>query len=148
MRTPLDGTIFELPLSSQTVEALKGANVLYLRELVYMSAAELRSKVLLVEDAVREIERALAPRGLSLAMRFDPETGHPLAHPMMLHVIDELTIPTVVVEALKAVNVYYIGHLVLEYSEQDLKRVPGISPARAGEIRRAVQAVGLDLSRE
>jgi DNA-directed RNA polymerase alpha subunit len=148
MRTALDGTIFELPVPPQTMEALKAANVLYLRDLVYMTAAELRSKARIDEDAILELERTLAARGLTLAMRTDPETGQTIAHPMMLHVIDELIIPTAVVEALKAVNVYYIGNLVIDYTEQDLKIIPGISPAQAAEIRRAVQAVGLDLRQE
>jgi len=75
-----------------------------------------------------------------------PKSTPVLSNPLLLHVVDELDIAAPTLDALKAINIYYIGDLI-QRTEAELLKAPGISRRIVQEIRKALRVHGLDLGR-
>jgi DNA-directed RNA polymerase alpha subunit len=138
-------TIYELDISLQTASQLRDLKIVHIADLAYLTEIELRRHPGISLDVISEVKQALAARGLSLGTRTDAETGQPLPNPVLLHVIDELNIAALTLDALKAINIYYIGDLI-QRTEAELLKAPGISRRIVQEIRKALRAHGLDLA--
>ena len=137
-------TIYELEIPLKTANTLRQQRIVYIADLVYLTETELGQRTGISADAISEVKQALATRGLSLGTRMDAETGEPLSNPVLLHVVDELDIAAPTLDALKAINIYYIGDLI-QRTEAELLKAPGISRRIVQEIRKALRAHGLDL---
>ena len=72
LRDALGKTVDELPLPARAVNALKNADVLLVADLAQKTEADLEQLKNLGEKSIDEIKAALAPLGLSLGMRIDP----------------------------------------------------------------------------
>jgi len=137
-------TIYELDISLQTANQLRDLKIVHIADLVYLTEIELGQRPGVSMDVISEVKQALAAHGLSLGTRMDVETGEPLPNPVLLHVVDELDIAAPTLDALKASGIYYIGDLI-QRTEAELLKAPGISRRIVQEIRKALRAHGLDL---
>jgi DNA-directed RNA polymerase alpha subunit len=147
MSTPLlRRTIYELDISLQTANQLRDLKIVRIADLVYLTEVELGQRPGVSVDIISEVKQALAARRLSLGTRTDASTGQLSPNPVVLHVVDELDIAAPTLDALKASDIYYIGDLI-QRTEAELLRAPGISSLVVQEIRRALRAHGLDLGR-
>jgi DNA-directed RNA polymerase subunit alpha len=72
LRDALGKTVDELPLPARAVNALKNADVHLVADLAQKTEADLEQLKNLGEKSIDEIKAALAPLGLSLGMRIDP----------------------------------------------------------------------------
>jgi DNA-directed RNA polymerase alpha subunit len=139
-------TVYELDVSLQTANKLRNQRIIRIADLVYLTETELGQRPGISPDVVSEVKRALAARGLSLGARTDAETGGPLPNPLVLHVVDELDVAAPTLDALKANDIYYIGDLIRR-TEAELLSAPQITRRVVQEIRKALQAHGLDLGK-
>jgi DNA-directed RNA polymerase subunit alpha len=81
LREALGKTVEELPLPARAVNALKNADVHLVADLAQKTEADLEQLKNLGEKSIDEIKAALAPLGLSLGMRIDPNVLGALARP-------------------------------------------------------------------
>jgi DNA-directed RNA polymerase subunit alpha len=81
LRDALGKTVEELPLPARAVNALKNAEVHLVADLAQKTEADLEQLKNLGEKSIDEIKAALAPLGLSLGMRIDPNVLAALARP-------------------------------------------------------------------
>jgi DNA-directed RNA polymerase subunit alpha len=72
LQDSLARTLEELPLPARAVNALKGAEILTVADLVQKTAEDLEHVKNLGDKSIEEIKSALAGLGLSLGMRIDP----------------------------------------------------------------------------
>jgi DNA-directed RNA polymerase subunit alpha len=72
LRDALGKTVEELPLPARAINALKNADVHLVADLAQKTEADLEQLKNLGEKSIDEIKAALAPLGLSLGMRIDP----------------------------------------------------------------------------
>jgi DNA-directed RNA polymerase subunit alpha len=81
LREALGKSVDELPLPARAVNALKNADVHIVADLAQKTEADLEQLKNLGEKSIDEIKAALAPLGLSLGMRIDPNVLGALARP-------------------------------------------------------------------
>ena len=81
LREALWKTVEELPLPARAVNALKNADVHLVADLAQKTETELEQLKNLGEKSIDEIKAALAPLGLSLGMRIDPNVLGALTRP-------------------------------------------------------------------
>jgi DNA-directed RNA polymerase subunit alpha len=81
LREALGKTVDELPLPARAINALKNADVQIVADLAQKTEADLEQLKNLGEKSIDEIKAALAPLGLSLGMRIDPNVLGALARP-------------------------------------------------------------------
>lgn len=72
LRDALGKAVEELPLPARAINALKNADVHLVADLAQKTEADLEQLKNLGEKSIDEIKSALAPLGLSLGMRIDP----------------------------------------------------------------------------
>jgi DNA-directed RNA polymerase subunit alpha len=81
LREALGKTVEELPLPARAINALKNADVHIVADLAQKTEADLEQLKNLGEKSIDEIKAALAPLGLSLGMRIDPNVLGALNRP-------------------------------------------------------------------
>jgi DNA-directed RNA polymerase subunit alpha len=81
LREALGKSVEELPLPARAVNALKNADVHLVADLAQKTESDLEQLKNLGEKSIDEIKAALAPLGLSLGMRIDPNVLGALARP-------------------------------------------------------------------
>ncbi len=81
LRDALGKTVEELPLPARAVNALKNADVHLVADLAQKTEDDLEQLKNLGEKSIDEIKAALAPLGLSLGMRIDPNVLGALNRP-------------------------------------------------------------------
>jgi len=94
--------IYELEISLETANTLRDQRIVCIADLVHLTETELGQRPGISAEAISEVKRALAARGLSLGTRRDAETGQPLPNPLLLHIVDELDVAASTLDALKA----------------------------------------------
>jgi DNA-directed RNA polymerase subunit alpha len=81
LRDALGKPVEEMALPARAVNALKNADVHLVADLVQKTEADLEQLKNLGEKSIDEIKAALAPLGLSLGMRIDPNVLGALVRP-------------------------------------------------------------------
>ena len=81
LREALGKPVEELPLPARAINALKNADVHIVADLAQKTEADLEQLKNLGEKSIDEIKAALAPLGLSLGMRIDPNVLGALNRP-------------------------------------------------------------------
>jgi DNA-directed RNA polymerase subunit alpha len=81
LREALGKTVEELPLPARAINALKNADVHLVADLAQKTEADLEQLKNLGEKSIDDIKAALAPLGLSLGMRIDPNVLGALSRP-------------------------------------------------------------------
>jgi DNA-directed RNA polymerase subunit alpha len=81
LREALGKTVEELPLPARAINALKNADVHLVADLAQKTETDLEQLKNLGEKSIDDIKAALAPLGLSLGMRIDPNVLGALSRP-------------------------------------------------------------------